>query len=116
MSRTTVGSRQIHEWFLHRGLPLVLTRRVRSRALIARSAPAVAGVGALTAAVLLLAEWTGEAPEVAVLLRLGVIAVLLAAAPFALEVLHQRSTTAARMGRRTTALAVMGIFVLVMPF
>ena len=28
--------RQVHEWFLHRGLPLVLTRRVRSRALIER--------------------------------------------------------------------------------
>jgi hypothetical protein len=31
--------RQVHEWFLHRGLPLVLTRRVRSRALIERSSP-----------------------------------------------------------------------------
>jgi hypothetical protein len=30
--------REIHQWFLHRGLPLVLTRRVRSRALIERSA------------------------------------------------------------------------------
>ncbi|TRW78963.1 hypothetical protein FK535_23445 [Mycolicibacterium sp. 018/SC-01/001] len=109
------GVRQIHEWFLHRGLPLVLTRRVRSRALIARSAPAVAGVGALTAVVLLLAEWTGADPDVAALLRLSVTAVVLSAAPFVLEVLHQRSTTAARMGRRTTALAVMGIFVLVMP-
>ena len=28
-------TKQIHEWFLHRGLPLVLTRRVRSRDLIA---------------------------------------------------------------------------------
>ncbi|WP_277242811.1 hypothetical protein [Mycolicibacterium obuense] len=108
--------RQVHEWFLHRGLPLVLTRRVRSRALMARAAPAVAGVGALTAAVLLLAEWTGGDPQVVVLLRLAGITAVLAAAPFALEVLHRRSTTAARLGRRTTALAVMGIFVLVMPF
>ncbi|WP_111510318.1 hypothetical protein [Mycobacterium kyogaense] len=107
---------QVHEWFLHRGLPLVLTRRVRSRALMARAAPAVAGVGALTAAVLLLAEWTGGDPQVVVLLRLAGITTVLAAAPFALEVLHRRSTTAARLGRRTTALAVMGIFVLVMPF
>jgi hypothetical protein len=30
---------QVHEWFLHRGLPLVLTRRVRSRNLNERSAP-----------------------------------------------------------------------------
>ena len=28
-----------HEWFLQRGLPLVLTRRVRARSLIERSAP-----------------------------------------------------------------------------
>ena len=108
--------RQVHEWFLHRGLPLVLTRRVRSRVLMARAAPAVAGVGALTAAVLLLAEWTGGDPQVVVLLRLAGITAVLAAAPVALEVLHRRSTTAARLGRRTTALAVMGIFVLVMPF
>ena len=108
--------RQVHEWFLHRGLPLVLTRRVRSRALMARAAPAVAGVGALTAAVLLLAEWTGGDPQLVVLLRLAGITAVLAAAPVALEVLHRRSTTAARLGRRTTALAVMGIFVLVMPF
>jgi hypothetical protein len=39
--------RQVHDWFLHRGLPLVLTRRVRSRALIERSAPMVSGVGAV---------------------------------------------------------------------
>ena len=108
--------RQVHDWFLHRGLPLVLTRRVRSRALMARAAPAVAGVGALTAAVLLLAEWTGGDPQVVVLLRLAGITTVLAAAPVALEVLHRRSTAAARLGRRTTALAVMGIFVLVMPF
>lgn len=101
--------RQVHEWFLHRGLPLVLTRRVRSRALMARAAPAVAGVGALTAAVLLLAEWTGGDPQLVVLLRLAGITAVLAAAPVALEVLHRRSTTAARLGRRTTALAVMGI-------
>lgn len=115
MSGPAVGSRAIHEWFLHRGLPLVLTRRVRSRALVARSAPAVAGVGALTAATLLLAEWTGDDADYGAILRLAAIAVVLAAAPFALEVLHQRSTTAARVGRRTTALAVMAIFVLAMP-
>ena len=48
-------ARRVHDWFLQRGLPLVLTRRVRSRALIARSAPVVAGVGALAAATMLLA-------------------------------------------------------------
>ncbi|WP_457145485.1 hypothetical protein [Mycobacterium sp. URHB0021] len=38
--------REVHEWCLHRGLPLVLTRRVRSRSLIERSAPTVGGVAA----------------------------------------------------------------------
>ena len=115
MTGPAVRSREIQEWFLHRGLPLVLTRRVRSRALVARSAPAVAGVGALTALTLLLAEWTGDDPDRGAVLRLAIIAVVLAAAPFALDVLHQRSTTASEAGRRTTALVVMAIFVLVMP-
>jgi len=85
VSAPAVDPRAVDDWFLGRGLPLVLTRRVRSRALIPRSAPAVAGVGALTAA------------------------------PVALETLHRRSTSASRVGRRTTALAVMAVFVLVMP-
>ena len=42
-----LNMRQVHEWFLERGLPLVLTRRGRSRALIERSAPMVSGIGAL---------------------------------------------------------------------
>ncbi|MDT5160287.1 MAG: hypothetical protein QOC90_597, partial [Mycobacterium sp.] len=50
--------RQVHEWFLHRGLPLVLTRRVRSRALIERSAPMVSGVGAVISLTMMLAELT----------------------------------------------------------
>jgi hypothetical protein len=66
--------RQVHDWFLHRGLPLVLTRRVRSRALIARSAPMISGVGALTAATMLLAEVTGGDPDYGYALRLGIIA------------------------------------------
>jgi hypothetical protein len=41
--------RRVHDWFLRRGLPLLLTRRVRvrSRALIARSAPGRADCGAV---------------------------------------------------------------------
>jgi len=107
--------RQIHDWFLHRGLPLVLTRRVRSRALIARSAPMVAGVGALTAVTMLLADWTGADPDYGYLVRLAIVAAALATAPFALYVLHQRGTTASEAGRRTAALAVMAAFVLLMP-
>lgn len=106
---------QVHEWFLHRGLPLVLARRVRSRQLVERSAPMVSGVGALTAVTMLLAELTGEAADYGYALRLGVIAVVLVVAPFALYLLHRLDTTLGEAGRRTGALAVMAIFVVVMP-
>ncbi|MET0315518.1 MAG: hypothetical protein ABW188_01725, partial [Rhodococcus fascians] len=106
---------QVHEWFLHRGLPLVLTRRVRSRHLIERSAPMVSGVGALTAVTMLLADVTGDAADYGYALRLGIIAVVLAAAPLALDVLHQIYTTLGAAGRRSAALVVMAIFVVVMP-
>jgi hypothetical protein len=106
---------QIHDWFLGRGLPLVLTRRVRSRDLIVRSAPVVSGVGALTAATMLLAEITADAPDFGYALRLGVIAAVLAAAPFALYLLHRSGTRLGEAGRRSTGLVVMAIFVVVMP-
>ncbi|CAN5306256.1 hypothetical protein BH11ACT6_BH11ACT6_52230 [soil metagenome] len=105
----------VHDWFLHRGLPLVLTRRVRSRALIERSAPAVSGVGALTAVMMLLASLTGDDPDYGYIARLGVIAVVLIAAPFVLNLLHQIGTTASEAGRRTAALLVMAMFVVVTP-
>jgi hypothetical protein len=107
--------RGAHDWFLARGLPLVLPRRVRSRALIPRSAPAVAGVGALTAVTMLLADWTSATPDFGYIARLAVVAVVLIAAPFALYVLHRMGTTASEAGRRTAALLVMAIFVLLMP-
>jgi hypothetical protein len=106
---------QVHDWFLHRGLPLVLTRRVRSRALIERSAPAVSAVGALTAVLMLLEDLTGDDPDYGYILRLGVIAVVLVAAPFVLNLLHQMDTTASETGRRTAALFVMAMYVVVMP-
>lgn len=113
---TDVGdSTVIHEWFLHRGLPLVLTRRVRSRDLISRSAPMVSGVGASTAVTMLLAEVTGERPDYGYALRLGVIAVVLVAAPFALYLMHRSTTKLGEAGRRPAALLVMAIFVVVMP-
>ena len=106
---------QVHDWFLHRGLPLVLTRRVRSRHLIERSAPMVSAVGALTAVTMLLADVTGDAPDYGYALRLGIIAVILLAAPFALYVLHRSDTSRGEAGRRTAAFVVMAIFVVVMP-
>lgn len=106
---------QVHEWFLHRGLPLVLTRRVRSRDLVERSAPMVSGVGALTAVTMLLADVTGVRPDYGYALRLGLIAAVLVVAPFALYLLHRSGTTLGEAGRRAAALAVMAVFVVVMP-
>ncbi|HET6734837.1 hypothetical protein [Mycobacterium sp.] len=108
--------RQVHEWFLHRGLPLVLTRRVRSRALIERSAPMVSGVGAVIAATMMLAELTDGDPDLGYVIRLGVLTLLLIAAPFALYLLHQLDTTLGEAGRRSAALLVMALFVFGLPF
>ena len=109
--------KQVHEWFLHRGLPLVLTRRVRSRALIDRSAPMVSGVGALIAVIFMLAELTDDGDtDVETVIRLGVLTVLLIAAPFALNVLHRLGTTRGEAGRRSAALLVMALFVFGLPF
>ncbi|MGZ5365136.1 MAG: hypothetical protein ACXWZR_15190, partial [Mycobacterium sp.] len=72
--------RGVHEWFLHRGLPLVLTRRVRSRALIDRSAPMVSGIGALIALTMTLAELTEGDPDCGYAIRLGALTLALIAA------------------------------------
>src|SRR3954453_5176340 len=73
--------REVNQWFLHRGLPLVLTRRVRSRALIERSAPVVSGVGAIISLTMMLAELTGGDADYGNAIRLGVLTLLLMAAP-----------------------------------
>lgn len=108
--------RGVHEWFLHRGLPLVLTRRVRSRALIERSAPMVSGIGAVISLTMMLAELTGGDPDYGYVVRLGALTLLLIAAPFALYVLHRSGTTRGEAGRRSAALLVMALFVLGLPF
>jgi hypothetical protein len=114
-SSPTKNDEQVHEWFLHRGLPQVLTRRVRSRRLIERSAPMISSVGALTALTMLLAEVTGDSPNYAYALRLGIITAVLLAAPFVLYALHRHSTALGEVARRWGAWGVMAIFVLVMP-
>jgi hypothetical protein len=60
-------------------MPLVLTRRVRSQALIVRSAPVVAGVGALAAVTILLANLTGTYPDYVSIVRLAILAGVLSA-------------------------------------
>jgi hypothetical protein len=108
--------REVNQWFLHRGLPLVLTRRVRSRALIERSAPVVSGVGAVISLTMMLAELTGGDPDYGNVIRLGVLTLLLIAAPVALYLLHQSGTTLGKAGRRSAALLVMALFVFGLPF
>jgi hypothetical protein len=108
--------REVHEWFLHRGLPLVLTRRVRSRSLIERSAPMVSGIGAVIALTMMLAELTGGDPDIGLVIRLGVLTLLLIAAPFALYLLHRAGTRLGEAGRRSGALLVMAFFVFGLPF
>nr|WP_090338742.1 hypothetical protein [Mycolicibacterium malmesburyense]CRL66720.1 integral membrane protein [Mycolicibacterium malmesburyense] len=108
--------RRVHDWFLHRGLPLVLTRRVRSGALIERSAPMVSGVGALISLMMLLTNLTGDDRDVGYVIRLGVLTAALVAAPFGLHLLRRMGTTQSEAGRRSAALAVMAVFVFGLPF
>ncbi|MCB9416752.1 MAG: hypothetical protein H6522_06100 [Mycolicibacterium sp.] len=107
--------RRVHEWFLARGLPLVLTRRVRSRALIERSAPVVSGIGALIAVTAVIADFSDGRAAAADVVPLGIMAVVLAAAPFVLNLLHAAGTTRGEAGRRTAALLVMALFVIGFP-
>ena len=112
---TAPTRRDVQEWFLNRGLPLVLTRRVRSRRLIARSAPVVSGIGALIALTALIADFSDGHADIGTVLRLGIMAAVLTAAPFVLYVLHQAGTTRSEAGRRTAALLVMALFVIGFP-
>ncbi len=112
---SAADTREVQEWFLGRGLPLVLTRRVRSRALIVRSAPVVSGIGALIALTALIADFSDGSAEVGTVLRLAIMAVVLTAAPFILYLLHQAGTTRSEAGRRSAALVVMALFVIGFP-
>ncbi|BBX07747.1 hypothetical protein [Mycolicibacterium aichiense] len=112
---TPAAARDVHEWFLARGLPLVLTRRVRSRRLIARSAPVVSGIGALIAVTTVIADVSDGHAEIGSVVRLGTMAVVLTAAPFVLYLLHRAGTTRSEAGRRSAALLVMALFVIGFP-
>ncbi|BBY76845.1 hypothetical protein MPRF_37440 [Mycolicibacterium parafortuitum] len=93
----------------------MLPRRVRARKLVQRSAPMVSAVGALTALTMLLANLTGDSPDYGYAARLGVIALVLIAAPFVLELLHRLGTRVGEVLRRWAAVLVMTIFVVIMP-
>jgi hypothetical protein len=89
---------------------------VRSRALIERSAPMVAGVGAVISLTMTLAELADGDPDFGYVIGLAVLSLLLIAAPFALYLLHQTGTTLGEAGRRSAALLVMALFVFGLPF
>jgi hypothetical protein len=112
---TPTDMRRVHDWFLHRGLPLVLARRVRSGALTERSAPMVSGIGATISLTMLLAELSGGDRDSVRLIRLAVLSALLVAAPFALYVLRRMQTTLGDAGRKSAALLVMALFVFGLP-
>jgi hypothetical protein len=111
----TADTRDVHEWFLGRGLPLVLTRRVRSRALIVRAAPVVSSIGALIAVTALIADFSDGSAELGTVVRLAIMAAVVTAAPFVLYLLHKADTTGSEAGRRSAALFVMALFVVGFP-
>jgi hypothetical protein len=65
---------------------------------------------------MMLAALTDGDPDYGYVIRLGVLTVLLIAAPFALYVLHRSGTTLGEAGRRSAALLVMALFVFGLPF
>ena len=76
----------------------------------------VSGVGAVIAATMMLAELTDGDPDYGYVLRLGILTLLLIAAPFALYLLHRSGTALGEAGRRSAALLVMALFVFGLPF
>ena len=84
-------------------------------ALIERSAPVVSGIGALIAVTAVIADFSDGQAAAADVVPLGIMAVVLAAAPFVLNLLHAAGTTRGEAGRRTAALLVMALFVIGFP-
>ena len=84
-------------------------------ALIERSAPVVSGIGALIAVTAVIADFSDGRAAAADVVPLGIMAVVLAAAPFVLNLLHAAGTTRGEAGRRTAALLVMALFVIGFP-
>lgn len=76
----------------------------------------VSGLGAVIAGTMMLAELTDGDPDIGYVIRLGVLTLLLIAAPFALYLLHRSGTTLSEAGRRSAALLVMALFVFGLPF
>ena len=65
---------------------------------------------------MMLAELTDGDPDYGYVLRLGILTLLLIAAPFALYLLHRLGTALGEAGRRSAALLVMALFVFGLPF
>jgi hypothetical protein len=106
-SPDAAGRVAAENWFLDRGLPAVLTRRARWRRLWARSAPVLAGYGALTVIIALLHSVSGDAviyiddnPDPA---EWVIIALLLLTIPVTLAIAIAVSRIGPPSGRRTAA-------------
>lgn len=104
----------VHEWFLARGLPVVLDRRVRSRELLDRAAPMIGITGAGVALYELLST-DNETRSVVLMILLGVVALLMAAQPLVLIALQRAGTIRADVVRRTLSWLVIAIFLIALP-
>lgn len=104
----------IHEWFLSRGLPVVLDRRVRSRELIDRAAPMI-GVAGAGVALYELISTDNDTRSIVLMILLGVVALLMAAQPLVLTALQRVGTIRADVVRRALSWLVIAIFVVALP-
>ncbi|MEU9807882.1 hypothetical protein [Mycobacterium sp. NPDC050853] len=104
----------VHEWFLARGLPVVLDRRVRSRELIDRAAPMI-GVAGAGAALYELISTDNDTRSIMLMILLAVVALLMAAQPLILTALQRIGTLRADTARRALSWLVIAIFVIGLP-
>jgi hypothetical protein len=110
---TDAGSRDldaVHRWFLQRGLPMVLGRRVRGRGLVQRAAPAIGVAGAAVALHDVAIELTRGDIDTAVVARLAAVCVLLLTGVAAVVTDSVAATT-----RRAAAWMVLAVFVFGLP-
>ncbi|TDZ79875.1 hypothetical protein DE4585_03624 [Mycobacteroides salmoniphilum] len=104
----------VHEWFLSRGLPVVLDRRVRSRELLDRAAPMIGVAGAGVSLYELLST-DNDTRSIMLMILLIVLALLMAAQPLVLTALQRLGTVRADSVRRALSWLVITIFVIVLP-
>ncbi|OHT86477.1 hypothetical protein [Mycobacteroides saopaulense] len=105
---------EVHEWFLSRGLPVVLDRRVRSRELLDRAAPMI-GVAGAGVSLYELVSTDNDTRSIVLMVVLIVLALLLAAQPLVLTALQRLGTVRGDTVRRILSWLVIAIFVIMLP-